>query len=788
VRSGAATGSRDWVIKAFNDDLPYTDFIRHQLAGDEVAPGNHDALIATGFYRLGLWDDEPADRLLQKYDILDGVADTSARAFLGMSMGCARCHDHKIDPIPHADYYYSWLAFFHNVRDMQNKGGDMIAIERARTERREKESELTEKIRAFETEVKLAIEKEAAEKAGKAEQSDIVDLSYRFFRDTYTKLPDFDGLRHENEGKLGAGFIDLSPATRNDFIGFVFEGQLVVPRDGTYKFTLDSADGSRLTLDGKQLIDYDGVHPAGAPRQGSVKLKKGNVPIRVDYFNKTGPNVLQLSWSGPGVPVRSLSRGSQTLIKDGRSGGDTWRYTTKAPPGNWLAEDFDDKKWKSGKGGFGRQGTPGVKLHSEWHTNEIWMRKTFSVAALPFAMNLSVYHDEDIEIYINGEKMFEAKGHVSKYIDTQLKGTWKKIVKPGDNVMAVHCRQTVGGQGVDVGLGTGKTSSPGARPMSAEQLARSQGGRILGKRNKDYNDLRKQLEQLRRKPVTAAGTFKVFGVKENGTNPPQTHVLRRGSPHSKGDQVQPRFPSILTDKAVPKPTPVNNSSGMRTVVADYIASTDNQLTARVMVNRVWQHHFGRGIVASSSDFGNIGSKPTHPELLDWLAHHFMHELDWSVKDLHHPRLDHQRHWSTQPQSRRPEFLLRNPRHDSGHRQHRQKQVGQLAPDRTQPSRGLQHRASFAARPDAGRVRSGRHRQSLPGSLHHHRADPVAHPAQQQVQQRQGGPVRRTPTASEIKDCMAMLDDMKSLDGIDEAKALDRLCLLFLNLNEFLFID
>ena len=849
---------RDWVIKAFNDDLPYTDFIRHQLAGDEVAPGDPDALIATGYYRLGLWDDEPADRLLQKYDILDGVADTSARAFLGMSMGCARCHDHKIDPIPHVDYY-SWLAFFHNVRDMQNKGGDMIevsqdpdALERARAERQQQESELTEKIRAFETEVKLAIDNENAEKAGQVEQSDIIDLKYRFFRDTYEKLPDFDGLRHENEGKLSAGFIDLSPATRDDAIGFVFEGQLVVPRDGTYKFNLDSADGSRLSINGKSVIEYDGIHPAGAPKQGSVKLKKGNVPIRVDYFNKTSANVLNLSWSGPGVPIRSLSRGSETMIKDGRSGGDDWRYTTKVPPGNWLLNDFDDKKWAVGKSGFGRDGTPAIKVNTNWDTNEIWMRKEFNMAAMPFAMNLSVFHDEDIEIYINGEKMFEAKGYINKYIDGPLKGPWKKILKPGRNIMAVHCIQTGGGQGVDVGLGTGKRAAPGARPKSVEELARSEGGRILGKRNKEYIDLKKQRDQLRRKPVTAPGTFKVFGVKENGTKPPQTFVLRRGSPHAKGEQVQPRFPSILTDAPVPEAKPVNNSSGMRTIVANYIANTDNQLTARVMVNRVWQHHFGRGIVATSSDFGNIGSKPTHPELIDWLAHHFMHELDWSIKDLHRVIMNsaayrmastgNEQALGADPQNKA--FWRMNMRRLTAEeiRDSIINATGQLNLKAGGPSFFSEIPEMILATASTGKGKWGnspeteRNRRAVYNTIRRSLLDPMlasfdladtdnpcpvrfattvptqsltllnskfsndkaaqfaerlrkaSDKPREQIILATRTALNRDPTESEIKDFTEMLADMKTLPDIDDKKALDRLCLLFLNLNEFLFVD
>ena len=106
---------RDYVIRSFNADLPYDRFVRQQLAGDELEPDNADALIATGFLRL--WPDEynAANLEQRRQEILDDVTDTAGLAFLGMTFGCARCHDHKFDPIPQADYY-RLQAFFAPMR------------------------------------------------------------------------------------------------------------------------------------------------------------------------------------------------------------------------------------------------------------------------------------------------------------------------------------------------------------------------------------------------------------------------------------------------------------------------------------------------------------------------------------------------------------------------------------------------------------------------------------------------------------------------------------------------
>jgi len=110
---------RDYVIKAFNEDKPYDRFILEQLAGDELPDATDDSLIATGFQRLGVWDDEPDDKRMAEFDELDDIVSTTGAAFLGLTMGCARCHDHKFDPIPQADYYRC-LAFFRNVRPYEN--------------------------------------------------------------------------------------------------------------------------------------------------------------------------------------------------------------------------------------------------------------------------------------------------------------------------------------------------------------------------------------------------------------------------------------------------------------------------------------------------------------------------------------------------------------------------------------------------------------------------------------------------------------------------------------------
>jgi hypothetical protein len=124
---------RDYVIKALNEDRPYDQFVREQLAGDELDAVTDDSLTATAFYRLGVWDDEPDDARQAEFDELDDMVSVTAAAFLGVTLGCARCHDHKFDPIPQADYY-GMLAFLRNVKRYAkpDKTADQVIFARLR--------------------------------------------------------------------------------------------------------------------------------------------------------------------------------------------------------------------------------------------------------------------------------------------------------------------------------------------------------------------------------------------------------------------------------------------------------------------------------------------------------------------------------------------------------------------------------------------------------------------------------------------------------------------------------
>jgi hypothetical protein len=487
---------RDYVIRSLNDDKPYDRFVIEQLAGDELPDADPDSLVATGYYRLGMWDDEPADRLQSRYDWLDDIVATTGQAFLGLTINCARCHDHKIDPIQQKDYY-ALLAFFHNVTPMA-KGGPTIErtlfpdeaarrdYERRVADLQTRRDEAQQAVTAIEARFREAWEKQGS---GEAAAADLDDLQFRFYRDSWTSLPNFDELKPEDVGVApGQKFdITIAPSIRPDNFGYVFSGFLKVPTAGDYTFTIDSDDGSRLTVGGTVVVEHDGVHGDGDPRSKKLRLAAGRVPIRLDYFQGLHGKSLTVAWSGPGFTQRLLSAAP--------------RGTTRQMP---LAE--------------------AIRMH--------------------------------------GERVLGADG------------------------------------------------------------------------KKAYDEKVKALEKLKREQVPAAMGLV---VTEGGRKAPETFIMYRGNPHAEKkpeNRVEPAFPAVLrAPQPEIAPPAGTETTGRRLALARWIASPDNPLTARVVANRVWQHHFGRGIVRSSSNFGLMGDPPTHPELLDWLAAELV-AGSWRLKPIH----------------------------------------------------------------------------------------------------------------------------------------------------------
>jgi hypothetical protein len=157
------------------------------------------------------------------------------------------------------------------------------------------------------------------------------------------------------------------------------------------------------------------------------------------------------------VAVDTIAARKVALLRAGDSnqGKPTaWSYTTEDPGAGWLDADFDASSWKTGPAGFGSAQTPALQEHTGWHSNDIWLRVTVETAkpAEDDEMTLHLFHDEAVQIFVNGQLLLKADGYSTNYEDTALNPAQKALFRDGKNTIAVHCRQTSGGQGVDLGL------------------------------------------------------------------------------------------------------------------------------------------------------------------------------------------------------------------------------------------------------------------------------------------------------------------------------------------------
>ena len=150
------------------------------------------------------------------------------------------------------------------------------------------------------------------------------------------------------------------------------------------------------------------------------------------------------------LPKRPVVR---PVVATGETAASQWSWTTKAPSGPWTATDhFDEDGWSKGPGGIGAGDPPSLAIRSRWATPEIWARRKFEFTGSTAGLYLRIFHDEDAEVYLNGVKIATLNGYTSSYENIALDAKARAAMRQGTNVLAIHCRQTGGGQGIDAGF------------------------------------------------------------------------------------------------------------------------------------------------------------------------------------------------------------------------------------------------------------------------------------------------------------------------------------------------
>jgi len=163
---------------------------------------------------------------------------------------------------------------------------------------------------------------------------------------------------------------------------------------------------------------------------------------------KVDPEILAEANRGSNlVPAEKI------ILPNALFGRPEWKYTVDQPGDDWCQPDFDASSWKQGIGGFGSEGTPGLFANTSWTTADIWLRRGFTLDTENISgMKLQLFHDEDVEVYLNGLLALKLAGYITDYDEFEIPPAVIKTLHPGENTIAVHCHQTTGGQGVDVGL------------------------------------------------------------------------------------------------------------------------------------------------------------------------------------------------------------------------------------------------------------------------------------------------------------------------------------------------
>ncbi|QDU79410.1 Planctomycete cytochrome C [Polystyrenella longa] len=463
---------RDYVIACFNDDKPYDQFIREQLAGDVL-----DADLGTGYLVAGPHDLVKSPdinlTLMQRQDELADLINTTGTAFLGLTLGCARCHNHKFDPITQSDYY-SIQAVFAGVEH-----GD-------RTLRYPEDSPESQRMKIVQQELKK-IDRELAD----------------------------SGLRQPVNSKQNVEEFETVLAS-------------------SLRFSIEATiGGNEPCLDEIEIFAADSKEAAGKPLDSET-------------------NDLTFNTSGtlPGYAIHQLQH-----VCDGRVGNQHSWVSSERGKG-WVQIDLEQPQYLS---------------------KVVWGRD-----------RLGQYRDRVPSQY---------------KIEVQIPGTeqWQLVATSLTRLP---------GEGSTTDISNVQTES------QSQNLADLQAMVI------ERQTLKSEFDKLKsNQPQGYLGRF---------TEPGPTHRLYRGDPMAKREEVVPDTIEVLGTLGLEKET---NESERRVKLADWIVSSDNPLTSRVIVNRLWQFHFGTGIVDTPSDFGGNGTLPTHPELLDWLANE-LRSNNWSLKHIH----------------------------------------------------------------------------------------------------------------------------------------------------------
>ena len=612
---------RDYVIDAFNNDKPYDQFIREQIAGDEFneimgagdlpdTPPEH--VVALTFLRLAPFTEPRGDET--RHEMLSEMTSTVGSVFLGLTVGCAKCHDHKHDDISTEDFY-RMKAFFATVQIPRPERGDAYQIGGP-----------------LDADFYREGEKEWATKLRDQLQQQLVDAKQELAdlrKEIATRL---------GEGvSVGAGFgIQSLTSSGNDYS---FDQRNV--NDGQSHLSVVNADQNAWTI-------YTDGHKGNLD-----SLAGGN---RGKWFHDI-PNANHISLGqhtgGDGSPIGNEHKGTfaEILIYD--------RPLTSRENESFsiYARQKYQMKPTESRDGIVSQEIPELGLR-------FWL-DAGDLDADPATKNVA--HGMSVDAWVDkvgGLRLVQdqpqLQPHLKKLgpnglaavefdddflIGTVTAASFLKDTR-GSIVVIYSATHSHEGYGLEVG-GEGTFVSTVINPSAAagndviEEIIRGDNELVTTEERRHYEHLstrdRYVKQHLKRLQPAAMSLRHSYGPPyEPGV--PTSRIMIRGEYDNPGDVVEPGVLSVIAGHSKPVAIRLDPfkrwpTRSRRMALANWIADAENPLTHRVMINRLWHWHFGQGIVRTPSDFGHLSGGPSHKDLLDWLAVQFV-ENKWSIKAMH----------------------------------------------------------------------------------------------------------------------------------------------------------
>jgi hypothetical protein len=515
---------RDYVICAFNDDRPYPQFVKEQLAGDVLEPPTQDGILATGFLVTGPWDEiqnagkSKLERMRTHEEEMEEMIGAVAQTFLGLTVNCARCHDHKFDPIPQTDYY-RLKAVFDGV-DHGNRPALTPDEQRAH-------DAAVAPVRARLDGVKAELDRLEDDLPGDAAAERL---------DPAALVPGRFGLA------LDARRGQAAARSKAAYTTPPLAVECWAKVDSRRAFNILVANHTKESSDHWEVYTYAGTGELSA-------YLPGYAPAEI----KSGVDVTDGRWH---YLAMTFDGGRVRLYVDARLVRDA-AVTRQRPAG--------------GEGSLYFGAYPPQKIGCDGVVDEVRISGgSRAIDRVP-------------------DGPFEA--------DPQTVGLW-------------HFDRAEDGKFAD-----GAPHDPAAAARAGQRRAA----------------LRAELGRLEAELAAHQVPLAYSGVRRQ---PDPTFVFLRGDIKKAGPQVTAGGLSAPRGLLLEFGLDADAPEGLRRLrFAEWVAHPDNPLTARVMVNRIWQYHFGRGLVETPSDFGFNGGRPSHPELLDWLASEFR-AGGWSVKRMH----------------------------------------------------------------------------------------------------------------------------------------------------------